>query len=530
MITWTEFERQQSAWRRGPKAVLPVRHRPGLPGHHPARRRPRVHPVCPVISPAGLHLLISAGPKQQDLRRDGRYALHSDMPAAHDDGFAITGRAREVTDAETLGVVAAGPGRTGREGLARLRRGGHFRTRPRKMPADADPGRRPFPGGTHDLEGRSHGDAGKRGAARYRYLAVAQGSPGLGSEGRVSDTMSHATADRYAWTEPGVEDLGGGVHRIPLPLPIGGAQGGQRLRHRRPRRGRPHRRRDCPASGPRAAHRGMRQIGYELGDIRNFLVTHIHIDHYSLAVELRKTFSNVISLGEDERANLIATREMVSGNGNRFSASTACAGSVRWSWSPGAFRAEPVAARPPRPGRTRTAGGGRDRPRPADAHPAGGAHARSHPRPPRLPRRRGAAHVRGRPRAAAHHPLDRVEAAGNRMALSDYLGSLAGTLALPDARLLPAHGPVTGSTHERIHELLAHHDTRLAETLSAVGRLPTPPRSRWRRRSSGPGSTGSSPTWTCSARSRRSTKTGRAPGGARRPRRADPPGSRLRET
>ena len=34
--------------------------------------------------------------------------------------------------------------------------------------------------------------------------------------------MSHATADRYAWTEPGVEDLGGGVYRIPLPLPMEG--------------------------------------------------------------------------------------------------------------------------------------------------------------------------------------------------------------------------------------------------------------------------------------------------------------------
>ena len=26
-------------------------------------------------------------------------------------------------------------------------------------------------------------------------------------------------ADRHAWAEPGVEDLGGGVYRIPLPLP-----------------------------------------------------------------------------------------------------------------------------------------------------------------------------------------------------------------------------------------------------------------------------------------------------------------------
>ena len=34
--------------------------------------------------------------------------------------------------------------------------------------------------------------------------------------------MSQAAADRYAWTEPAVEDLGGGVYRIPLPLPIEG--------------------------------------------------------------------------------------------------------------------------------------------------------------------------------------------------------------------------------------------------------------------------------------------------------------------
>jgi glyoxylase-like metal-dependent hydrolase (beta-lactamase superfamily II) len=64
------------------------------------------------------------------------------------------------------------------------------------------------------------------------------------------------------------------------------------------------------------------------------------------------------------------------------------------------------------------------------------------------------------------------EPAGNRMALRDYLSSLARTLALPDARLLPAHGPVTGSTHERVNELLAHHETRLAQTLAAASAGP----------------------------------------------------------
>jgi hypothetical protein len=48
-----------------------------------------------------------AGPKQQDLRRDGRYALHSEAcpPPRQDDGFALAGRASEVTDAELRQVV-----------------------------------------------------------------------------------------------------------------------------------------------------------------------------------------------------------------------------------------------------------------------------------------------------------------------------------------------------------------------------------------------------------------------------------------
>jgi hypothetical protein len=104
MITWTEFERREpalaDAGRRqfyhfgiGLAFLSTVRPDGG----------PRVHPVCPVISPAGLHLLIRSGPKQQDLRRDERYALHSETcpPPRHDDGFAVIGRAREVTDTET---------------------------------------------------------------------------------------------------------------------------------------------------------------------------------------------------------------------------------------------------------------------------------------------------------------------------------------------------------------------------------------------------------------------------------------------
>ena len=41
-------------------------------------------------------------------------------------------------------------------------------------------------------------------------------------------------------------------------------------------------------------------------------------------------------------------------------------------------------------------------------------------------------------------------------------------LAMPDARLLPAHGPVRDSVHVRVRELVAHHEHRLNETEAAV--------------------------------------------------------------
>ena len=108
MITWTEFERQQPALADAGRRQF-YQFGIGLAFLATVRRDggPRVHPVCPVLSPAGLHLLIKAGPKQQDLRRDGRYALHSETcpPPRHDDGFAIIGRAGEVTEAEIAGVV-----------------------------------------------------------------------------------------------------------------------------------------------------------------------------------------------------------------------------------------------------------------------------------------------------------------------------------------------------------------------------------------------------------------------------------------
>ena len=73
MVNWTAFEdlapalagagrKQLYQWEIGLAFLATVRPDGG----------PRVHPVCPVIGPDGLHILVVPGPKQADLRRDPR--------------------------------------------------------------------------------------------------------------------------------------------------------------------------------------------------------------------------------------------------------------------------------------------------------------------------------------------------------------------------------------------------------------------------------------------------------------------------
>jgi hypothetical protein len=70
---------------------------------------PRVHPISPVLTDEALFALIVRGPKLADLRRDGRFALHSETfpPPRADDAFYITGTAYEVGDRDAWDRVAA---------------------------------------------------------------------------------------------------------------------------------------------------------------------------------------------------------------------------------------------------------------------------------------------------------------------------------------------------------------------------------------------------------------------------------------
>ena len=59
---------------------------------------PRVHPLCPIIHGGELYLLVVPGPKCDDLRRDGRFALHSFPCPDDEDAAYLTGRAVAVDD------------------------------------------------------------------------------------------------------------------------------------------------------------------------------------------------------------------------------------------------------------------------------------------------------------------------------------------------------------------------------------------------------------------------------------------------
>ena len=122
-----------------------------------------------------------------------------------------------------------------------------------------------------------------------------------------------AKDDRHAWAEPGVEDLGDGLYRIPLPLPgdaltavnvyaIVSDNGVDLV--------------DAGMAIAQARERlteALEQLGLGLPDIRNFLITHIHQDHYTLAVELRTTLRGQIVLGDQERGNMAAIRDVSAG-------------------------------------------------------------------------------------------------------------------------------------------------------------------------------------------------------------------------
>jgi glyoxylase-like metal-dependent hydrolase (beta-lactamase superfamily II) len=285
-----------------------------------------------------------------------------------------------------------------------------------------------------------------------------------GSQGPEAKAVS---ADRNAWTRPTAEQLADGVSRIPLPMPgdhlkavnvyaLEEADGLTLI--------------DGGWAQPAARAAldvGLAAIGARPSSIKRILVTHAHHDHYTLAVMLRREFGIPIALGAGERASIetLTSEVPVPRFGSQMQLLRA-AGAEELA----RFAEDRVNYVDPE----RDGWEVPDQWLEAGIIPAGGSELTVVPTP---------GHTSGHlvfadlPRGllfSGDHVLPQItpsigiETVPTEAPLASFLESLALVRALPDLTLLPAHGPVTGSSHARVDELVAHHDARLAEILDAL--------------------------------------------------------------
>ena len=99
MVTWSEFENDAPDLAEAGKKLL-YQFGVGLSFLATLRKdgAPRLHPICPTVVDGHLYALIGPTPKRADLKRDGRYALHTFPAAEVDDEFLVMGRAKFIDD------------------------------------------------------------------------------------------------------------------------------------------------------------------------------------------------------------------------------------------------------------------------------------------------------------------------------------------------------------------------------------------------------------------------------------------------
>jgi glyoxylase-like metal-dependent hydrolase (beta-lactamase superfamily II) len=268
------------------------------------------------------------------------------------------------------------------------------------------------------------------------------------------------------WVDPGAFEVAPGVYRVPLPLPNDGLRAvnvyvlvtDDGL--------------TCIDAGwaiPESKQlfvAALASLGHGLEDVRRFLVTHVHRDHYTQAVDIRRDVGSWVGLGLGEKPTLDRLQDLSRSPLDGQVAHLRSCGAheladtvAKWLqghvveldvWqSPDDWLVEgPIAL----PGRTLHAVE-------TPGHTAG--HLVFHDLEAEL-------------LFAGDHVLPTItpsigfEPVLTANPLGAFLGSLALVRSRPDALLLPAHGPVAPSVHARVDELLDHHGRRLDEIAAAV--------------------------------------------------------------
>jgi glyoxylase-like metal-dependent hydrolase (beta-lactamase superfamily II) len=276
-----------------------------------------------------------------------------------------------------------------------------------------------------------------------------------------------ASRPQPGWDEVGVEEVAPGVHRIPVALPMDG------LRAVNVYVVRSHDRVTlldagwAIEQGERDLVEGLDEIDLGLAHVTDFLVTHAHRDHYTLAAALRRRLGARLTMGEQEQLNLAALAAREPWDDVPQSDLLRRAGAAGLAETMRAFDAPfdrddwPMPDRWVADGEVVDAG---DRSLTAIHTPG---HTRGH----------FVFHDSANQLLfTGDHVLPHItpsigfEPAPPGSPLRDYLASLRLLRDLPDALMLPGHGPAGASVHERVDQLLEHHDHRLDATLTAVRR------------------------------------------------------------
>lgn len=108
MISWSEFTaREPDLARQGGDLLYHFGVGLAFLGTVRADGGPRLHPMCPLLTETGLYAFIVPSPKQKDLHRDGRYAMHSFPLEDNEDAFYLSGVASYVPDPQIRERLAA---------------------------------------------------------------------------------------------------------------------------------------------------------------------------------------------------------------------------------------------------------------------------------------------------------------------------------------------------------------------------------------------------------------------------------------
>jgi hypothetical protein len=107
MISWSDFKaRQPELARQGSDLLYHFGVGLAFLATVRADGGPRLHPMCPLLTETGLYAFIVPSPKQRDLHRDGRYAMHSFPLEDSEDAFYLSGVASYVSHLQTRDRLA----------------------------------------------------------------------------------------------------------------------------------------------------------------------------------------------------------------------------------------------------------------------------------------------------------------------------------------------------------------------------------------------------------------------------------------